>query len=229
MILIIGDLENVYCCHFSGSYNSRYIQDKVAYLSPKYVYENLQSFLGEYTKGNTNFKILAFGKNADIEKRLDDFLREFKRTEQYIVEETEQNIAFFELGEYNIISPFKSSNLICDWDFFENNIVQDRDFYEIIEKYLSSVKYDILYIPLCFGSTLSDYIGLRLAMYIRFSNKCVNQNTPIMLYGPIQGVSDILENDCFDAIKLPNVKVLPLDYNKIRNSAKNYEIDNIYL
>lgn len=223
----LNDNTNVYCCHFSGSYNSRYIQDKVAYLSPKYVYENLQSFLGEFTKGNTNFKILAFGKNADIEKRLDDYLREFKRTEQYIVEETEQNIAFFELGEYNIISPFKSSNLICDWDFFENNIVQDRDLYEIIENYLSSVKYDILYIPLCFGSTLSDYIGLRLAMYIRFSNKCVNQNTPIMLYGPIQGVSDILGNDCFDAIKLPNVKVLPLDYNKIRNSAKSYEIDNI--
>lgn len=223
----LNDNTNVYCCHFSGSYNSRYIQDKVAYLSPKYVYENLQSFLGEYNEGNINLKILAFGKNADIEKRLDDYLREFKRTEQYIVEETEQNIAFFELGEYNINSPFKSSNLICDWDFFDNNIVQDSDLYEIIENYLSSVKYDILYIPLCFGSTLSDYIGLRLAMYIRFSNKCVNQNTPIMLYGPIQGVSDILENDCFDAIKLPNVKVLPLDYNKIRNSAKNYEIDNI--
>ena len=226
----LNDNTNVYCCHFSGSYNSRYIQDKVAYLSPKYVYENLQSFLGEYTKGNINFKILAFGKNADIEKRLDDFLREFKRTEQYIVEETEQNIAFFELGEYNITSPFKSSNLICDWDFFDNNIVQDRDLYNIIENKdnkISSVKYDILYIPLCFGSTLSDYIGLRLAMYIRFSNKCVNQNTPIMLYGPIQGVSDILGNDCFDAIKLPNVKVLPLDYNKIQNSAKSYEIDNI--
>lgn len=219
--------NNCYICQFSGSYCSRSVKNNNAFLPPHYLYQNLEYFIKKYRIGNIALKYLAFGENAEIEEQIDQRYSsiDYSLWQKKGKIKSKYKIAFMEIGgSFRTPTPFENAP-ISDWDFFEDEYVSDSDISEIISKELNSEKYDVLYIPICFGATMSDYIGLRFAMYVRLS-KNVNQSTPIFLYGAISGVSEIIDNECFDALKLPNVKVIRIDYNKFKESI-DQEFENI--
>ena len=89
----------------------------------------------------------------------------------------------------------------------------------IVREELDGDKYDNIFIPLCFGNSLSDYNGLRLAAHIRCT-KAINQLSNIYIYGFV-GYKDLLEHPCFNILKTKNVFLI--DYNKkaIQEADKN--------
>ncbi len=66
---------------------------------------------------------------------------------------------------------------ITDEDFIQNAIIgahneeiyneSDSELTEIVLNLLKENEYDNIFLPLCFGQTLSDFNGLRLATHIR--------------------------------------------------------------
>ena len=71
---------------------------------------------------------------------------------------------------------------------------------------------------MCFGETLSDFLGLRLAMLIRFT-KTKNKLTPIIIYGEAD-YQDIITNECFDILKMPGVYYVHSDYPSLTSVAQ---------
>lgn len=69
------------------------------------------------------------------------------------------------------------------------NVSTDTDNLDIwMDKYLSNnitKGYDNIFIPICFGQTKSDFMGLRLAMHIRVTENHPCQLSNIFLYGPV--------------------------------------------
>lgn len=221
--LAIENMPEIQVCHFSGSYCGRCVEGRVAYLSPYLVYTNLETFINKHNNNNTNFQYLAFGDNLEKEKALKDNYEKFVTDPINLVHiestEPQKKIAYFETtGDLSILSPFKIPS-IKNWDYPSHGIsFQDIDFDSIIKDFLNE-KFDIIYLPLCFGDIFSDYLGLRFTMYIRFSQGC-NQNTPIVLYGGISRFSEIIKDECFDALKLPNIKLIGLNYRQIISTEK---------
>ena len=73
-------------------------------------------------------------------------------------------------------------------------------------------------VDLLFGETLSDFLGLRLAMLIRFT-KTKNKLTPIIIYGEAD-CQDMITNECFDILKMPGVYYVHSDYPSLTNVAQ---------
>lgn len=122
---------------------------------------------------------------------------------------------------------FKFEKLIELYLVDEKNI--DDVFTEFIEEHLNSKIYNNIFIPLCFGKTLSDYLGLRFACHIRCTPN-INQNINIYLYS-FTGIKDLFSNDCFNIIKTKGVFFIDYDVNTILkycNEEKTYlSKDNI--
>ena len=74
----------------------------------------------------------------------------------------------------------KNLFITTDVDFIDNaikdadeRIIQDeesdKELNLLVHEWLDNKEYDNIFLPLCFGSTLSDFNGLRLATHIRCS------------------------------------------------------------
>ncbi|MFZ4412018.1 MAG: hypothetical protein ACOYOV_02960 [Bacteroidales bacterium] len=103
-------------------------------------------------------------------------------------------------------------------DFSDYKIIDlDKIDYESLDDWMHNLVIDIedlqnnIFIPLSFGSILSDFLGLRLALHIRTSatnNQCSN----LFLYGT-ESMESIIQND-FSLI-LRTKGVFLIDYNLI--------------
>jgi len=91
-----------------------------------------------------------------------------------------------------------------------NQIKIDAWFNNEIRKNLDAKEYTNIFIPLSIGQSYVDYLGLRFALHVRTSfgkNKCSN----LFIYGT-ENVDKLVQNDCFDVLKLTGVKLI--DYSK---------------
>ncbi len=194
--------------YFSGSKNTREINENIAYIPVSTLYSNLEIFLKKIEKNESNLDYLLFGENINIEKELNQ-LQDINLSLTFNEEPINpQGSTFF-------VRPFKKfiSNPFLN---FEEGIlfsdVSDQKLSEKIEEWFNEVKFDNIFLPLCFGDILSDYNGLRLATHIRCS-KNINQVSNIYIYGFV-GIDYLLQNEYFDILKTRNVFLVPFSKNK---------------
>jgi DNA-binding NarL/FixJ family response regulator len=185
--------------YFSGSKNTREINENIAYIPVSILYSNLEIFLNKIEKNEFNLDYLLFGENINIEKEL-------YQKQDISLSMTFDEEAVNPIGSIFLARPFKKyiSNPFLKFEegiFFSD--VSDEKFSEKIDEWFNGIKYDNIFIPLCFGDVLSDYNGLRFAMHIRCT-KCINQTSNIYIYGFI-GINYLLENEYFDILKTKNI------------------------
>ena len=225
--------------YFSGSKNSRWIDydGKVCMMSPDILYYNLSLFANKCQNNEFNFRYLLFGNNLEIESRLKHDLDEVNNKNWAQNKfSTKDNIFYAFTENYACDCLFNNANVNSDWDFFER-IVSDEELDRRIKEWFADREYDAIYIPLCFGQTLSDFMGLRMAMHIRLTDT-ICKYKPVYVYGEVS-IDDIQKNDCFDILKSTGVSLIHCDYesmklssqNRIANSEDKFEqeIKNIYL
>ena len=97
----------------------------------------------------------------------------------------------------------------------------DEELSDYISRFLSSTKYDNIFLPLCFGSSLSDFNGLRLASHIRCSISS-NQLSNIFIYSFVS-LNELINNDYFDILKTSNTYLIDFkkaDFEKKANEDR---------
>lgn len=189
--------------YFSGSKNTREIKDNIAFIPVSTLYANLEIFLSKIAQNDVKLEYLLFGENIDIEI---DLIKKQETALNATFEENSSNIN----GTNLFISPSKnfiSSPLLNIEEKTIFTDVSDEKLSERINEWLSSVQYDNIFLPLCFGNILSDYNGLRLASHIRCTQSN-NQLSRIFIYGFV-GMDYIVNNEYFNILKTKNVVLIP--------------------
>lgn len=194
---------------FSGSNGSRYRNDNIIYMPVDIVYNNLDSFLQNGVYNNSHdINYLLYGNNPKIESELILKLEEFNEREFGLPDYDDSDFKnFIALTlENEIPKPFKTST---SESFFEDDIT-DEYLNNVVIEWFANTKYDNIFIPLCFGSTLSDFNGLKMAAHVRCTDT-VNRSQNIFIYGFFEN-SQLLLNKYFDILKTKNVFLI--DYSK---------------
>jgi len=140
------------------------------------------------------------------------------------------SIIFFD-SSTKLINPndeeFKSKKLVEL--FLDNEKDIDELFSKFIEDNLYSNIYTNIFIPLCFGKTLSDFLGLRFATHVRCTSTN-NQNVNIFIYS-FAGIKDLFSNECFNILKTEGVLLIDYDVDTILKCCNEEKIhlskDNI--
>lgn len=198
--------------YFSGSKSQRSISSdrSICNLPPDVLYANLECFLQNYRRGETDFKYLLFGQNPESEDNLRKAIIEANETNMdQGSQASDKNLLFFLASEEALYPPFDNVTIEDSFDFS----CDDSSLCGVIEDKMRKDKFDGVFVPLCFGETLSDFLGLRFAMLIRLSDT-PNRLTPIVIYGEAT-YSDLLHNDCFDILKMPGVFYVGYGYKDI--------------
>ena len=191
---------------FSGSIASRKRDENVAYMPVSLFYQNLEVFVNNQKKNEKQLDYLFFGKNFDFEEKLFKKLLEANNNIDDLTSSNSQKTNLYIRTTQNFIqNPLEKYE-----NKFVSNKVEDNDLNERINEWFSETKYDNIFIPLCFGATLSDFNGLRLASMIRCT-KSKNQLSNIFIYGFV-GVEYIFDNEYFNILKTKNVELI--DYKK---------------
>jgi hypothetical protein len=201
-----------YLVLFSGSKTTRDLDGNVANLPVSVLYSNLETFIRKVEGGDINLKFLLFGENPLITKELDDKIDSaLLSTINEQAPKVDNANFFMEAAERNIIDPLIGCVLQT---IFSDT---DQEFTEKINEWLNEKIYDNIFIPLCFGNTLSDYNGLRLACHIRCSPS-KNQTTRIFIYGVV-GADYLLHNDYFNILKTKNTSLISFSKKAIGEAA----------
>lgn len=188
---------------FSGSKNSRSVDGNIAHLPVSIVYQNLNIFAQRNTNNTNSLKYLAFGDNPEIERELLEKLEIANVNLEIEPTGTENlNCLFIPTYDKYIHNPINGATIS---EFYDQE--NDYDITEYIFKNLSQSKFENIFIPLCYGNTLSDYNGLRLATHIRCTES-FNQLSRIYIYGYV-GVDYLFQNEYFNILKTKNVFLVP--------------------
>jgi CheY-like chemotaxis protein len=216
--------NNLFVALFSGSQSSRSINQNIAHLPVSILYQNLEILIHEYSKSNVNLNNLLFGVNPEIEERLNQILIQANRL---IDKESAmipgKNLFFRPTINYiqNAIDGAIEAKLFND--------VSDEKLSEKINQWLNEYEYDNIFIPLCFGPTLSDFNGLRLATLIRCS-PTPNQLKRIFIYSFV-GIDYLFQNEFFNILKTKNVQLIEYRKKAFQESANSVvfplEIDEL--
>jgi DNA-binding NarL/FixJ family response regulator len=187
---------------FSGSQSSRSLHENVAHLPVATVYQNLEILIQRCKKQSYSLKSLLFGKNPEIEENLNEIRIQANK-------EIEINAAVIS-GKNLFIRPTSKyiSNAIegaIEGKIFNED--SDEEISQMINEWITGAEYDNIFIPLCFGQTLSDFNGLRLATHLRCSPS-LNQLKRIFIYSFI-GIESLLDNEYFNILKTKNVDLVP--------------------
>src|SRR5690606_38175202 len=187
---------------FSGSQGSRSLNGNIAYLPVSILYQNLEILTNQHKQGSIELKYLLFGRNPEIEEELYNILHQANRG----IENKPVDI----IGENLFIRPItnfiqNAINGAIEGKLF--NDVSDEKLSEKVSEWLSETEYDNIFLPLCFGPTLSDYNGLRLATHIRCTST-KNQLKRILIYGFV-GLDYLVDHEYFNILKTKNVELIP--------------------
>lgn len=194
--------NNSYLVYFSGSKNTRDIAGNIANIPVSVLYSNLENFVIKFLEKDINLKYLLFGENPDIEEELTEKLGEAQaKTNSEALAKIKGETLFIRPAIGNIANPIESAT---EQTVFNN--VSDENLSEKIEQWLSEKIYNTIFIPLCFGSTLSDYSGLRLATHVRCT-KTKNQTSRIFIYGFV-GLDYLINNKYFNILKTRNAELV---------------------
>lgn len=206
--------KSSYLVLFSGSKNTRDLTDNTASLPVSLLYKNLEVFTKKFSEADVNLEYLLFGENPKIEKELSDKLDSalLKTINEQVCNVLNNNL-FIRPSRNNINTPL---NNYVEKTIF--NKVTDEEFSEKVDQWMNENVYENIFIPLCFGGTLSDYNGLRLACHIRCT-KTKNQNSRIFIYGFV-GVDYLLQNEYFNILKTKNTFLIPFSKTSIGESTQ---------
>ena len=213
---------------FSGSNPSRWHNDNWTrcIMQPYIFYDHLEVFLDHLKDGDTNFEYLLLGEAFQIEESLRLNQTEINRSQNKYSTINNNEHVFFAVAKNNSTSPFAFSegnkNIKRGWDIFKDGIVTDNKLDELVKEWFSINVYDSIYIPLCFGSVWSDYMGLRLAMHIRFTDT-PNRYKPIFVYGEAD-YRDLCGNECFSILNCKGIQFISSRRNVIIDSLGKGEI-----
>lgn len=198
----------LYVAKFSGSKGSRFVDGRRCMLAPDVLYGNLEVFIKKYQEGELDFRYLAFGENYEIEEQLRNRLNDVNAQNTTGKRVSCERRLFFAATSDDIeVEPPFDITPTKDWDLdFTDRDITDIDLDGLVSKWFFQEKYDVIYIPLCFGGVLSDFMGLRLAMHIRFTSNR-NDSTPIFIYGEAR-IEELTYHYCFDVLKLPNTYLI---------------------
>lgn len=198
---------------FSGSKNFRSIISNVAHLPVSVIYQNLKVFIEKYKENDININYLAFGENPEVEsfllEKLEHSLSEIE--DNSAVTPNQRNF-FVSTSERYIENPIEDGKEIS---FFGDET--DEDMTNFINEHLNQETYDNLFIPLCFGETLSDFNGLRLAAQIRCTESS-NRMTRLFIYSFV-GHEYLLSNKYFNILKTKNVNLIGFSKKEIEKAA----------
>lgn len=217
----LKDIEKehgVLIAYFSGSKRQRSITSngKICNLPPDVLYTNLECFLQNYRRGEADFKYLLFGQNPDLENNLRKAISKVNNANmEQELQVSDKNLFFFLASEEALYPPFENVSIEDSFDFS----CDDSSLCNIVAEKMGNDKFDGVFVPLCFGETLSDFLGLRFAMLIRLSDT-PNRLSPIVIYGEAR-YADLLHNDCFDILKMPGVYYVGYDYKGIIGLASS--------
>ena len=211
----------LYVAKFSGSKGARFVDERRCMLAPDVLYGNLEIFIKKYQEGELDFRYLAFGENYEIEEQLRNRLNEVNAQNTTGERVSCERRMFFAATSDDIeVEPPFDITPTKDWDLdFMDRDITDIDLDGLVNKWFLQEKYDIIYIPLCFGGILSDFMGLRLAMHIRLTAS-LNQETPIYIYG-VATFEELKANDCFDILKTLTVRLINCDNASFISSASS--------
>ncbi len=191
---------------FSGSKSSRMLNKNIAYLPVSVLYQNLETFLDNTINGVFDLKYLLYGNNPNIEKILVDKLLSSNSSllDSHSPFSLTDNLKV-------LIATTASSNrlprIVIGADYNMNlSGERDLDLHNLIISNLIDQEYDKIFIPLCFGYSLSDFNGLRLAAHIRCTSS-INQCKPIYIYS-FNKMEEILKHDYFNVLKTENIKLI---------------------
>ena len=201
---------------FSGSKTSRKLERNIAHLPASIVYQYLKHFIDKYSLGDKNLGYLVYGKNQEIENELLGLLEDsLANIEQEPAEISNQNNLFVETYNRNVQNAIKGAtkSLIVD----EEN---DSELIEFIKANLAKERYDNIFIPLCFGNTLSDYNGLRLATLIRCT-ETINRLSRIFIYGFV-GVEYLFQDKYFNILKTKNIHLTKFRKSEFQRAANTH-------
>jgi hypothetical protein len=202
---IAGKSDRLSVAFFSGSQGARSLNGNIAYLPVSALYQNLEILVKQHFQGSVELKYLLFGENPEIEEELNEKLTQANRIiEEDAIELNGKNL-FFHPDEDFI------QNAIIGAQNEEIYVEKDTELTEIVFDLLSENEYDNIFIPLCFGQTLSDFNGLKLATHIRCT-VTPNQLKRIFIYSFV-GIEYLINNEYFNILKTKNVELV--NYSKI--------------
>lgn len=187
---------------FSGSQGWRSLNENIAHLPVSTVYQNLEILTNQHRQGSIELKYLLFGRKPEIEEELYNSLYQANRDIEIKPAEIISKNLFIRTTSIfvqNAISGAIEGKLFND--------VSDDKFSEKVNEWLSETEYDNIFLPLCFGSTLSDYNGLRLATHIRCTPS-KNQLKRIFIYGFV-GLDYLVDHEYLNILKTKNVELVP--------------------
>ena len=217
--------EGKHLVYFSGGSDTRQLEGNVAYISDATLYQNLEFFLKAYQNNNINLEYLVYGSDPKLEQKLKDRQLELiKEIENEEIKEIKgiHNLFLRPLDDF-ISNPILNSDIETLWE------ASDEYLNKFIKGKLQEKQYDNIFIPLCFGDTLSDFNGFKLAIYIRCS-KILNQFTNVFIYGFVR-FSFLINHRYFNVLKTKNVKLIGFSKEDIYNavSSKKDKLTSIEL
>ena len=198
---------------FSGSKATRVMNQNIGHLPVSILYQNLSVFLEKIKGGNLDLRFIIFGKNPNIEE---DLINKLKNANNKI----EDSITNENPPNKNFIARTKNEYIerVFNNAKYETFTLDEKSNFEITDEYLHlkinewflDYEYDNIFIPLCFGPTLSDFNGLRLATHIRCTVS-PNRLKNIYIYSFVD-YSYLINNEYFDILKTKNIQLI--DYRK---------------
>ena len=213
-LLSIEELEGIYIAYFSGSKSQRKLDGNVCNLHFDPLYTNLDVFIKHYNEGEIDFHYLMFGEHPEIEEKLRQLIQKIndENIETNKIESTKSILCLRTSQDYIQFPVSNASIDICDYE------TEDKDFINLVEKY-NNISYDAIYLPLCMGNTLSDYLGLRLAMFFRLCNT-INKYSHIFIYGVVN-TTTFIGYECAEILKMPRVNYIPADSKNLVKSISD--------
>jgi hypothetical protein len=214
--------QNFKIAYFSGSKQSRLINSNIYHLPVSVLYQNLEFYLNQVEKGEDDLRYLLYGKNYGIEEIL---LKDLQVANEQI--EMSQGVIIPEKKCFIAQTLQNEIDEIFDNAMYETFYLNAKHNFDITDQYLddkihewfSVVKYDCIYIPLCFGPILSDFNGLRLATLIRCT-KTNNQLSNIFIYSYVD-MKYFFKNEYFNILKTKNVKLISYQRFAFKESIEN--------
>lgn len=202
---------------FSGSKNNCIKNENRVDLPVHKFYQNLEIFLEKIKNGEKpNADYLIYGENIKADKDIsDEITKRNQGVNTDTIEPSKKNLIFITNNE-SIETPFNKKK-IDKHKLYDNN-TSDEKIHKIIIEELNEKEYDNIYIPLCFGSILSDFNGLRLATHIRCTST-KNQLKNIFIYGVVS-YEEMISHECFDILKTKNVFYIDYDKKALQDAEK---------
>ena len=205
---------------FSGSKDERKLKHNIGHIPVSELYTNLELFLTTYGSGTLDIGTLLYGQNSKIEEQL---LKKLIALNKEIGNKTIDDSAYSNIViktfEQEIDEIFENAT----YESFFSDDISDEYLDEVVTEWFMENEYQNVFIPLCFGSTLSDYNGLRLASHIRCT-ATPNRLKNIFIYGFVD-LSKLLDNKHFDILKTKNVHLIDYSTKAFENSLTINSVD----